>query len=147
LFDPYKMSAALSNLAALLDQLQARVTELEGKAGIATPAAPPTATKAAAGAIDDEAAQQTRDWDLLVAKYGEEIAKLGAEIGGDVTVLVRSTLVRSLHAAAGHTRVPRKRIVVKSEAMPCRVKHTWRSSKLFGSISTWQRNAKSQMQR
>ena len=78
-------SAALSQLTSLLDALQSRVAVLEKGAGVT----PPAAAAGGTSAVDDEPSSSTREFDELVKAYGEELAKVSAAIGGDVTKLVR----------------------------------------------------------
>ena len=80
-------SAALSQLATLLDALQSRVAVLEKGAGVTPPAA---SAGAGGGAVDDEPVASTREFDALVAAYGDELASVGAALGGDVAKIVRA---------------------------------------------------------
>lgn len=88
------MASALAQLSNLLDSLQSRVAELEKRAGV--PAGSVSAASAAAGgagaapaaADDDEPTATTREFDALVAKFGEELEKVSKDIGGDVAVIV-----------------------------------------------------------
>lgn len=88
------MSASVAELASFLEQLQARVSALEGKPGVvASPARAASsgavaAAPAASSGGDDEPTAATREWDALIAKYGEPLAACGVEIGGDVAELV-----------------------------------------------------------
>lgn len=83
------MSAAVQSLAALLEQLNARVAALEGKAGMPVSSAPAASAPAAAAAVDDDLAPQTVDYDALVEKYGKGLEDVASKIGGDVVTLVR----------------------------------------------------------
>lgn len=93
------MADAVASLAALLEPLQRRVAELESRAGVAAPAAGGAgAAPKKAAAFDDEPTATTREWDALIVKFGEPLAKVAATIGGDATALVRYA-ARTTHAA------------------------------------------------
>jgi hypothetical protein len=102
------MSGALAQLGSILDGLQARVAELERRAGVPVGAAPSAAAAAppaggagaAAAADDDELAPQVREFDELVANFGQAIERISADIGGDVAKLVSPRGLRSRGCSA-----------------------------------------------
>lgn len=91
------MSAAVSQLGALLDALQNRVAELEKRAGLPVGASAPAGAAAASSGsssssadVDQEPTGVTKEFDGLVAKFGTELENVGKTIGGDVDKLVSS---------------------------------------------------------
>lgn len=104
------MATALAQLSTLLDSLQSRVAELEKRAGVPAGSASVSAAAvggAGAGAAasdDDEPTGTTREFDALVAKFGEELEKVSKDIGGDVAVIVSSCKTRTLLADAAGQR-------------------------------------------
>jgi hypothetical protein len=96
------MSASVKALADLLDDLQRRVSALEGKpSGIAAatvqPAAAGSALNKPAAAEDEEAAAHVQAFDELVKKYAGAIKDASTKIGGDVAQVVSCLCVSKLY--------------------------------------------------
>ena len=81
------MSSAVAQLGSLLESLSSRVAELEKRAGV--PVAAAASTGSASSAVDDEPTSLTREFDALVAKFGDELAKVSTSLGPEIAVLVR----------------------------------------------------------
>ena len=85
------MSSAVAPLAALLAQLDARISSLEQKAGVApggaASSAPAPAAAATAGA-DSELSKLAEEFDGLVTKFGKAFSDVCDKIGGDAPAIV-----------------------------------------------------------
>ena len=82
------MAAAVAPLAALLAQLDARISSLEQKAGV-TPAAPVASAASASPAApaSEELSKLAEEFDGLVQKYGQSFKDVCDKIGGDAVVI------------------------------------------------------------
>lgn len=95
------MASAVAQLGSLLESLSARVNALEKAAGLPSGASASGGASGGAGAaVDDEPTSTTREFDALVAKFGDEIAKTGATLGAEIGLLVRLSQVASRTAKA-----------------------------------------------
>jgi hypothetical protein len=81
------MAAAVAPLAALLQQLDARISALESKAGVAPPAAATAVAAAPGGTSSAGLSKLAEEFNVLVQKFGVAFAETCSAIGGDATVI------------------------------------------------------------
>ena len=94
-FSNRTMSDSVGPLASLLESLSTRVAELESRAGIAPPAASSGGAKS--GGIDTSPTSVTRDFDVIVAKFGAPLVKAAEALNdADAKVLVSGSILSSL---------------------------------------------------